>query len=111
MEFITSIGDVLKKYRSQSHLTQVQLAEEMGVTKNTYYNWENGKASPNISQLRYLCNKFSIPAHEILSLPSPANLEDDEERMLEVYRDLTLSEKRLAMRLLSQIQENEKEHV
>ena len=112
MEIITvhtSTGDVLKKYRSQTHLTQAQLAEEMGVTKNTYYNWENDKASPSIHQLRYLCKKFGIPAHEILGLPAPDNLLEDEDRLLEVYRVLTPSGKRLATRLLSQVRENEEE--
>lgn len=41
-----AIGTRIKKRRQQLHLTQVQLAERLGVNPSTVLNWEKGKHFP-----------------------------------------------------------------
>ena len=41
-----SFGDVLKAFRLQSHLTQQQLADKLGVRRNTVGSWERGDFLP-----------------------------------------------------------------
>lgn len=39
-------SEQLKKYRLENNLTQEEVAERLGVHKNTYYNYENGGNIP-----------------------------------------------------------------
>lgn len=43
---LSSFGDVLKAFRLQSHLTQQQLADKLGVRRNTVGSWERGDFLP-----------------------------------------------------------------
>ena len=38
-------GEVIKEMRKQKHMTQLQLADHLGVTDKTVSKWENGKDS------------------------------------------------------------------
>ncbi|MFL2042954.1 helix-turn-helix domain-containing protein [Weissella hellenica] len=43
--------NILKKLRKANGLTQHQLANELGMIKQTYSNYENEKREPNIATL------------------------------------------------------------
>ena len=42
--------DVIRKKRLLLDLTKAEVAEKVGVTRPTYYNWENGDQLPNKKQ-------------------------------------------------------------
>lgn len=42
------VGNQIKKYRDQLHLSQEQLAEKIYVTRQTISNWETNKSYPDI---------------------------------------------------------------
>ena len=50
----------LKKLRKANGLTQHQLANELGMIKQTYSNYENEKREPNIATLIELANYFDV---------------------------------------------------
>ncbi len=52
--------------------TQVQLAQKLGVTKQTVSNWENDNIQPSIDMLIKLSKIFNVTTDYLLGL-SPAN--------------------------------------
>jgi len=56
----------LKKLRSDSKLTQKQLAEELNVSQNAVYNWENGKREPNLDMMKKIAKVFDIALYILL---------------------------------------------
>lgn len=51
--------------RVNANLTQLELAELLGVHRTTVHNWENGKTSPDSSQLRKIGELSHIPTDYI----------------------------------------------
>lgn len=51
---LNSLGDTIARARKTGGLTQVQLAEEMGVSQPTIANWESGETTPSDDQVRRL---------------------------------------------------------
>lgn len=43
-------GDIIKKLRLSHNLNQVQLADELNVSKQTISNWENNNILPSIER-------------------------------------------------------------
>ncbi|WP_221642682.1 helix-turn-helix transcriptional regulator [Nostoc sp. 2RC] len=41
------------RLRTLRHITQKELAEELGVTENTVANWERGRAVPKLTPVQY----------------------------------------------------------
>ena len=50
-------GEKLIKLRKEKKLSQEQLAEELGVTRQTISNWENYKNYPDIAMLTKISDK------------------------------------------------------
>ena len=59
----------LKAARVNAKLLQSEVAEKLGVSKESVANWENGKAAPKATALVRLCELYKIPIDSI-SLPS-----------------------------------------
>lgn len=56
----------LKKLRSDSKLTQKQLADKLSVSQNAVYNWENGKREPNLDMMKKIAKVFDIALYILL---------------------------------------------
>ena len=54
------IGKVLKQLRTNRKLTQVQLAEKMGIAVNTIKQYENNEREPRYDYLLKLCDFFNV---------------------------------------------------
>ena len=52
--------------------TQVQLAQKLGVTKQTVSNWENDNIQPSIDMLIKISNIFNVSTDYLLGL-TPTN--------------------------------------
>lgn len=50
----------LKELRLQHGLTQKELVELLGVKRNTYSDWENGKCKPNYEKLEKIADLFEV---------------------------------------------------
>ena len=61
------IGKFIASLRKEKKLTQVQLAEKLGVTDKSVSRWENGKCLPDVSLYRDLCNILGITLNEFFS--------------------------------------------
>ena len=61
------IGSFIKKIRSEKQMTQLELAEKIGVTDRAISKWERGKGLPDISLLIPLSNELGITVLELLT--------------------------------------------
>lgn len=60
----------LQKYRKREGLTQKELADLVGVTHNTIWRWETGKAAPKISDIEKLAEVLQVTTKELIDGPS-----------------------------------------
>lgn len=61
------IGRFIAECRKEKKLTQVQLAEKLGVSDRSVSKWENGRCLPDLSLFEPLCNELEITINEFLS--------------------------------------------
>jgi len=57
-----AFGDKIRAYRMERGLSQPQLAQLLGVTKNAITNWENGTRRPDLGHIPALCTHLGISA-------------------------------------------------
>lgn len=62
-----SIGDNIKKLREMHDLTQEQLAEKLGVTRESVVKWESGKINVRDRHISKLVELFGIEPDDIRS--------------------------------------------
>lgn len=96
-----SIGAKLKTLRKGRKLTQEQAAEKLGITRATVSNYEVGRRSPHISELKRIADFYGVgldyfgivPTDEIFDLLSRArevfnNDSVPKEKKEEVFKEL-----------------------
>lgn len=59
----------LKALRANEGLTQAQAAEKVGVSKDTWFNWENFKTFPDAKHIKSIEEAFNVPYENIIFLP------------------------------------------
>lgn len=65
------IGKNIATLRRDHNMTQMQLADEVGVSFQAVSNWERGNSMPDISKLPQLSELFSVSIDELLGDSSP----------------------------------------
>lgn len=65
---MSTFREQLKSLRTEKGLSQRQLADELGITRSAYANYEQGIREPDFATLAKLCRFFEISADEILCL-------------------------------------------
>lgn len=60
------MGAFIRAKRLERHLTQKQLAEQLGITDKAVSKWERGNSLPDISLLLPLASALGVPAAELL---------------------------------------------
>lgn len=61
------IGKFILKLRKENNMSQLELAERIGVTDRAISKWENGKGLPDISLMHPLCKALGITINDLLS--------------------------------------------
>ena len=62
------LNENIKKLRTSFKISQVELAEKLGVTKQCVSNWENGNVLPSIDMLVKLAGFFNVSTDYLLGL-------------------------------------------
>ena len=60
-------GAVIKELREKNNVTQLQLADKLGVSDKTISKWETGKGYPDITLLEPIANALAVSVAELLS--------------------------------------------
>ena len=85
------IGKFIAEYRKQKNLTQMQLAEKLGITDKAISKWERGIAMPDSSIMLELCNILGISVNELLSgekIIMENNDKKNEQLLLDMAKEL-----------------------
>ena len=62
------IAKVIRQARIDQNMTQMSLADAMGVSYQAVSNWERGNSMPDISKLEQLCSVLHITVNELLGM-------------------------------------------
>lgn len=66
------IAKKIKEARIAKNMTQMNLADAMGVSYQAVSNWERGHSMPDISKLEDMCNALDITVNELLGMETKA---------------------------------------
>lgn len=83
----TALQERLVKLRKNNNLTQKELGEILGVSRQIIGAYEHGKITPNIHQIIKLANQFGVTSDYILGLSEQSKIDAHKETC--VYTDLT----------------------
>ena len=85
------IGKFIAECRKRKNLTQMQLAEKLGITDKAISKWERGIAMPDSSIMLELCDILSISVNELLSgekISMENNNQKNEQLLLDMAKEL-----------------------
>ena len=98
------MGINIKELRRQAGLSQGELGNRAGVSKQAISNWELGKAIPSGDNLLKLAEALKVEPRVLLAPENARDSLNDQERILmEKFRALNERERRLALALLTAI--------
>ena len=75
------IGKFIAQKRKEKNLTQMQLAEILGVSNKTVSKWENGNCMPDYSIIKPLCKELDITVSELMDGEEKNNTPENAEDM------------------------------
>lgn len=78
------IGQTIARLRRERNMTQMALADEMGVSFQAVSNWERGQSMPDISKLPELADLFGTTIDELLGHHSPLIVKAAEDKLDEL---------------------------
>ena len=61
------IGKFIAELRKEKGMTQLELANNLGITDRAISKWENGRGMPDLSLLTPLCEMLGVSINELLS--------------------------------------------
>jgi transcriptional regulator with XRE-family HTH domain len=64
-----SVGANIRFLRELHNLTQIQLANIIGVSNKTISAWEAGRTEPNIEYINTMCTVFGCDSSDIINRP------------------------------------------
>ncbi|MBT9775661.1 helix-turn-helix domain-containing protein [Clostridium sp. MCC353] len=73
-----SLGTQIQIYRKRAHLSQEQLAEQLGVSRQAVTKWENGQSSPSTKNLAQLAGILGVSLDELAGMTAEAGMETEE---------------------------------
>ena len=85
------IGKFIAICRKEQGLTQMQLAEKLGITDRAVSKWETGKSLPDASIMLELCDILRITVNDLLSgemISMKENNQKNEELLIEMAKEL-----------------------
>ena len=78
-----AFGNKLYKLRTESNLTQKDLANILGVSDKAVSKWETGEAMPRVKTLKNIADCFSVTYEDLLS--QTEELKTNESEKYEAY--------------------------
>lgn len=89
-------GEVIRTWRQYRGISQTQLADTLGLSKNLVSNWEAGRSRPDLNIIPALCELLDISISAFFGIPSrPGELDTREQRHMTNYRLLNAGNQEL----------------
>jgi transcriptional regulator with XRE-family HTH domain len=96
-EFKKNIGETLKKYRLAANMSQMALAEKIGISYQQLQKYEKGIDNISISRLYQISNALKVPIRNLFEIEEPEKvaeniseygLSKEEKTLLELFRKI-----------------------
>ena len=95
------IGMKMKKARINAGLTQEQVAESLGVSRQTISNWENDKTYPDIISVIKISDLYSVSLDHLLKERSESSMSNYMEYLEESTNIVKSKEKLMKVTLIA----------
>lgn len=89
----------LKELREEKELTQAELGEKLGISRNTIASWESNRRTPELETAKQLADFFNVSVDYLLGRTNIRKFDLDidniaamRSREMEGYNDLTKEE-------------------
>lgn len=89
------IGKKIVSLRKQNNMTQMELADKMGISFQAVSNWERGNSMPDISKLPELAEIFGVSLDELLGEKSSLVEAAVEDRLEECVKSGEVAEEEI----------------
>ena len=76
------IGEKINELRKKYNYTQENLAEKIGVTRQTLSNWESNITSPDLNQASLLCKELKITINDLLDNELEIDVKDNSNNII-----------------------------
>ena len=85
------LAENIRTFRKQRALTQEQLAEKIGVSRQSVSKWETDSAIPDIEKLKLLAEIFEVSITELLGMECEEDTKrkDEKERIEHCQKEIT----------------------
>lgn len=102
-------GNRLKELRKEQNITQSNLAKILNVTQDSISLWEKNKRVPDTQYIIQLADYFNVSADYLLGrcddfgnvdVPSDVKLSSEDQYALDMFRDLSNSNRKIILRNL-----------
>ncbi len=84
---IENFGNNVARLRKQRGMTQIELAKEIGVNKQTISNIEKGESYPTFNNLEKISTVLNASAIQLFGTPEEINLFDAQEALEEIQQN------------------------
>ena len=84
-------GEIIRQRRTALALNQAELAERVGVSRNTVAGWETGHSRPDLGTLPALCRALKISLNAFFGLEKKRTAEEN--KVLEVFSALEAADR------------------
>lgn len=81
------LSDTLRDLRRAKHVSQMRMAEDLGVAQATVACWESNRRRPDIDMLPILADYFGVSLDTLMERPTDQETEDVWALREEVRRD------------------------
>ena len=101
---LRKIGQYIASKRREQGLTQVELAEKLGMSNKSVSKWERGICLPDVSIYTELCDILGISLNEFIAgedLAEDRIIEKSEENIVDVTKNELLKRKKLKQIILA----------
>ena len=64
------MNNKLKELREKRGLSQAEVAQEIGISRQMYNKYERGDTEPSLSAIKALCTLYNVSYEELLNSPA-----------------------------------------
>jgi transcriptional regulator with XRE-family HTH domain len=76
-EFRKSVGETIKRYRLNVNMSQMELAEKLGISYQQLQKYEKGINNISISRLKQISEALKIPISSLLEVQEPEKVAEE----------------------------------
>lgn len=73
----TTLGMMIASLRKENGMTQLELADKMGVTDKAVSKWERGLSCPDVSTIPKLAELFGVSVDELMQVNTETKTNDE----------------------------------